>query len=335
MVAPGGSRERADPMPHLPPISPSPPKPMMVFVDETFFHSQTGVIQVGIPFPSYLEHLFNRDAADIIKGSRQPISEFKASQISKGNAEVYKKFLELILRKSGMLHEQVDLHPIVTFESYTAHAVYDAGKITRVVSQAWKNLNVCDVDPHFVAEFSRQVAWINCFFEKILPNTIPNPFIFVFDNKHSYAQECQSVKRIFLPSGIATLKKQGELLVYAANAVLASLANGRSFPRVSQFNFEHSGNKYFLQAADLVCNLSYNWINYEKGIRTVVTELKHDMLQEVMPAFQLPSKLLDALEVKVDKHGDKKLLWRNSEEHRGVLTLFAGSVPSAPSTNNK
>ena len=67
----------------------SPPDQIGIYVDETYFDQNSGLIQVALPAPKSADAEFKKAVAAMVAGSpRFQHKEFKASQLNERNAEV-------------------------------------------------------------------------------------------------------------------------------------------------------------------------------------------------------------------------------------------------------
>ena len=287
---------------------------IVVYVDETYFGNQTGVIQAAIPIQKDLEKVFDDSVKKLLeKYPSNKIQEFKASKISKGNRVIYEIFLQRIINVNASIGDQSSLRPIVTVEGIDRHNdINNVTFINAVTDQLAKHA-ITD-EPQLGKEFSRQVWWLYRFFEKICQSQIANEFEFVFDNKHQYAQKCLDYKAVILPNRIPILRRRWEVLSSIANIILKEMHKPpKWFPKISKFTFNYSENNYFLQSCDLFANLFYNALKYESGIRNKTVELKRDMLQCVIPSINFDRRLVSALEIGVLNNSYKEVFFKDKK----------------------
>lgn len=276
--------------------SASGPSLITVYVDETYFDGQTGLIQTAFPIVS--DHYESEVVAAIKKLVKESkpgitINEFKASQLSAGNEPVYRGFLQRCVNAAAIQGDQSPLRPAVTFEAAQRYQGSDFDWVRDQVTGALKKIGVTGED-YLAGEFSRQVLWIWRHFGQVLEQPVGNPFAFIFDNKYSYAQKCRSLKPVEVPGGVFIFHEFGKVLTSFANTMLPRMEPKRSFPWIERFGYGFSQDNFLLQGCDLISNLFYNSIRYAKGLVNGTTTLKDTLLRSMMAGLAYPAELLDA-----------------------------------------
>lgn len=125
-----------------------------------------------------------------------------------------------------------------------------------------------------------------------------------FDNKHRYAQRMQALKVVTGPQLVApTFWQLEKAFRSCANILFQHLAPKIAISRIERFQFQWSSVEFGLQAADLICHLTYNAVRHGMGIVNDTTNLKTDLLKKVVPTFALADGLKAELVVAQNDEG--------------------------------
>jgi hypothetical protein len=95
--------------------------------------------------------------------------------------------------------------------------------------------------------------------------------------------------------------------------LLKVLPTTRAFPEVASFTYVNSKSSYFIQAADLLSNLTLNAIRHRMGVTDDKTRMKYDMLCSVMSHDPIAGDLLASFTVT-----DGKVSCRDAELFSGI-----------------
>jgi hypothetical protein len=264
-----------------------------VYVDEVYLASGTGVIQTAIPIPFRCDVSFEESAA---AAGINLSSEFKANELSHRNYRRYGRFLEYTMGLVSALCRGSPLRVIVSVEGASRFCSAYSRLVAGVVNEAFATMG-SQMDPHFVAEFGRQVVWVWRQYRHICVSPLTNPFRFVFDTKYSYAETSVSIVGGAAPNGLPLLWRSKDLFTVLANATLASLQPIQPHPLISEFGFGYSERCLPLQACDLIGNLLFASLKYRLGLNTRTNRLKHDLLTSKFPQITQEDGVLAALEL--------------------------------------
>jgi hypothetical protein len=303
-------------------IPDSPPDRITIYVDETYFDKGSGLIQVGLPVPDSGDSEFKK-AVDLMRAEfpRFQHTEFKAGKLDEKNAPVYTRFLKLVINLTGIIGDQSYLRAVVTVEAAERSEGDEHKLLLRSVEEAFSTLHIeSAVGP----EFARQIGWLRRNLDHLCRSPIQNPFRVLVDEKYRDAAECQSLKPALSPTlGIGLWWEHWKHLTSMLNVALGRARRKTWMPNFTEFRFEKDKNSIYLQAADLLSNLFYNGLKFDKGIRSEKTPLKNDVLRTVYDSPFEP-RLLDALEVvtRIDKTGKAyDLLILKDSTFSGRMTL--------------
>ena len=312
-------------------IPDTPPHPITIYVDETYLDQKSGLIQVGLPVPDAGDREFKK-AVDVMREQfpRFQHAEFKAGKLKGRNAEPYRKFLKYLINLLGAISDQSDLRGVVTIEAARRFSGDEYELLLREVN---KTFAILKIETPVGPEFARQVGWLRRNFDYLCGSPIKNPFRVMVDEKHSNAEESSSVKPTLSPQlGAWVWWEHWKHLTTILNCLLRRARKARWTPQFTEFRFENSEKSLYLQAADLLANLFYNALSFEKGIRTETTRLKNDILRTVYDS-PFEAHLLDALDVvmRTDVKGDvHDLLVLRDEKFSGRMTLLPQPVVEEP-----
>lgn len=125
---------------------------------------------------------------------------------------------------------------------------------------------------------------------------------FVLDESHRSDLLIAQEKWFYSASlGLATPLVLGEQLAPMLASAIRSLQRipRCTIPGVTIVGVDcvQSQDSIYLQAADLLSNLAYNYLLYLKGVSTRIVKMKHELLSTVLVGGELPGRILDALEV--------------------------------------
>src|SRR4051812_44166942 len=97
---------------------PHAPDDIAVYVDETYFDMNSGLIQVGLPVAAGCKAGFEEAVTKLRANNPHiKIAEFKAGKVHAGNAKVYGKFLQYVVNVATSVGEQTPLRPVISVES--------------------------------------------------------------------------------------------------------------------------------------------------------------------------------------------------------------------------
>lgn len=283
--------------------------PIAIFMDETNLLNKSGFLQsaVVVPYDSYKEFLPPL-CYDLLRKLGNDAKEFKGSNIKPGNVSIYKDFLRFFLNTVAQVSGQSELHSIISIDSTLAYESNNFDLIFEIASGVLVDFEIND-EKYLAAECSRQILWLLKHYHKICGHRFANGLLLVFDNKHRYAQRLRSLKLI-KPEGLgaSVFWEMGDLLTRLANTILSKMKDSHAISEIKQFQFLWSDKEFGLQAADLLCHLMYNTLKYELGIINDNTQLKHDILIEILPDFSIDEALTSALDVKKDSQNREDII---------------------------
>ena len=290
----------------LVPASETPP--ITVFFDETYLLDRSGFLQAAVPIPL---NIYDGELTPLCHGLLAKLGkdakEFKGSAIKAGNKDIYLQFLQYFVNATAGVRDQVELHPIVTVDAKDQYVGKNYNWIFDIVRGGLKSLRIEDED-NLVTEFSQQILWLHQHWEKISTIRFTNPLVLLFDNKHRYAQRFNEERPVVNDKLIAPLFWElGKTMTSFANTLFANIEPRIPIPRISRFDFQWSPSEFGLQAADLFSNLVHSALRCEMGIKDDTTDLKYEMLLNVMPDFRLDRHLQAALVIDKDGNGSDAL----------------------------
>jgi len=263
-----------------------------IYVDETYL-DDGGEIQAGVPIPAGCETAFDEAVDSLLRGPpRQQLKWFHGQRLRSRNQSAFQGFLQYGTNVCALVGEATPLRPVVTLRGPQAGAENLQWLRTQVEPAAKSHAVLPD---GLFSEIVKQSLWIHEIVRKVCPVPVPNPFRLVFDNKHRYAKEMNQPRTV-LSDGMLTTLKAGRICTAILNVILRTLARDEWCPRISSVAFLDDKASRPLQLADLLCNLTYNALLYEKGCRTDKMTLKHSVLRAVLPA-STPVEILEKLDV--------------------------------------
>ena len=96
----------------------SPPDQITIYVDETYFDQDSGLIQAGLPVPDSGDREFQKAVKEMraeFPRFQQP--GFKAGKLNESNAKAYTKFLKYVINLLGLVGDGGELRAVVTVEA--------------------------------------------------------------------------------------------------------------------------------------------------------------------------------------------------------------------------
>jgi hypothetical protein len=278
------------------------PQPICVFIDESYLLNQTGFLQAAVAVPQhiYTQQLVPR-CEHLLSELGHDAKEFKGSSLKPGNAGVYREFLAGFINVAAHVATHAELFSIIAIDATDVYSGARYDWIFNSVRGVLSHLNITDED-HLVAEFSRQLLWLYIHYKSIMPELFANELLLCFDNKHRYAQRMQALRAVYNEKIIApTFWQLGKAFPSFANRLMQHME--ARLPPIARFDFLWSSAEFGLQAADLLCHLTYDAIKHEMGIVDDNTALKTRILREAIPSFALDPKLRTSFAVSKDHQG--------------------------------
>ena len=281
-----------------------PPPPICMFIDETYLLGLSGFLQAAVPIPQdiYTQYLVPQSKALLARLGKDA-KEFKGAGIKPGNADIYLEFLRGFINVAARLGDIGPIYSIIAIDADDVYSSEPFKAIYKNVAGAFANLGITGED-HLVAEFSRQILWLHVHYPYITEKAFANALVLCFDNKHRYAQRMQALKAVTGPQLIApTFWQLEKAFRSCANTLFQHLTPKIAISRIDRFQFQWSSVEFGLQAADLICHLTYNAVRHGMGIVNDTTTLKTDLLKKVVPTFALPDGLKAELAVAQNAEG--------------------------------
>jgi len=279
------------------------PELITIYIDESYFDRNTGLIQAAIPVPAGYVKAFQSRVAELRDQNPHFHSqEFKGGKITKGNAGVYKKFLRDAMNLSAIISDNSPLRTVITVESTQSSRSNEYQWVLDQVTGAFHELGI-DHAPTS-QEFARKVVWLWRYLKDICCRPVKNSFRVIVDEKYRDADECRSLKPTLNTNGVVIRWPHWKHLTNFLNTLLKEMRPKHWAPHVAEFRFEKSQGSLFLQAADVLANIFYNAMKYGKGIVDDNTTLKYELFRSFMDG-PLDSRLLNELDVttRADSHG--------------------------------
>lgn len=297
-----------------------PPKKLQtitLYADETYFHRNTGAIQVALPMVESGIDALTEALAPVLEA--QQGAELKAGKISSKNVERYRTFLRYVINIAAEMGTQAPLYPVITLESTDQYQGHEFNRVKQQMEGAIAKLRLSS---RAVTEFSKQALWLWRYLKDICPQGAANPFEMIFDAKYRDAEECGELKPLMSFLGVPVLQEHWKQLTSFLNTALPLMKPKRWAPKVERFQFIKSEDHIALQAADLLSNVFYNEMQFESGIVTDNTRLKHDLFVSVFDG-PLDSAVLSELDVVVEtnKLGEQRQLLVCKPGLKGKMVL--------------
>lgn len=294
-----------------------------VYVDETYLHRHTGIIKAAIAIPDAAREPFERAMVPVVAVHRK--DEFKAGDITGGNVGVYREFLRFVVNVIAETGLQSPLRSIVSVESMSIYRSNLCSSVRQAFEKAFARNGV---DTKLVIDMAELTVWCGHHLRYVLPEGAANPFALVLDERYRNDLRVAEQKWFNSPTlGFATPMVLRDILPGLLNVGLRLL---RSTPKwtvpaveVVNVDFVQSSSSIYLQAADLISNLAFNYLLYKKGVRTKPTCIKHDLFAGVMDGGEPSEDFMRWLQVVDEGQGGIKLSG-GSDMFAGRLTL--GSV---------
>jgi hypothetical protein len=280
------------------------PSPICMFIDETCLLGESGFLQAAVPIPqhTYTQRLVPHSKTLLARLGKDA-KEFKGSGIKVGNADIYLEFLQSFINVAAQLGEIAPVYSIVAIDSADVYSSAPFNAIYNNVAGAFANLGITDED-QLAAEFSRQILWLHVHYPYIAEKAFANPLVLCFDNKHRYAQRMQALKAFTGPRLLAPTFWQLEKAFRSfANTLFEHLTPKIAISKIDRFQFQWSSVEFGLQAADLLCHLTFNAVRHGMGIVNDTTSLKTELLMKIVPSFALSESLKAELAVGKDAQG--------------------------------
>ncbi len=308
-------------------------QPIEIFVDETFFHDRSGFLQAAFAAPKDIyDQVIVPRSRELLKQLGPQAKEFKGSAIKRGNVRPYREFLYLFIDISARIADQAPLYAVVSLDATTAYAGQQFDCVRFNVVGALNNMHVTDAD--FLAEeFSRQMLWLHRHFPLIAPRGFRNDVVLTFDAKYLHAEESRAA-RFF--SGdkliVATTSTLESVFSSCARTLFSDHRSDIRLPnigRVDRFRFVRSPDEFGLQAADVLSHLLYSAIRKSMGINDPGVDFKVQVLNEVMPDFEIDDALRASLTVVTGPDGRQDLRLTNPQ-FRSRFQLTAAPLDDTP-----
>jgi hypothetical protein len=268
---------------------------VLVFIDESYFDSNSGFIQSAFVITKDLyTNYFIPESTKVLSKLGRNAKEFKASNISKGNLKIYKDFLSIIETCIVTMADHSPLHSFVSIDSNQVYEEINLSDFVNTISSAFASISVI-LDSHLIYETTRQLYWLFNHYGNICNTKLSNEFEFIFDQKHRYAKECHAKGFIFDKFGRGIFVPKKNAIKHVSNAAFQTHFSTRPYPRIHDFKFYWSTKEIGLQASDLISNLVFNTLKVMLGSTNNIAKLKHDLLLDVVPSLRLYDDLNKAL----------------------------------------
>lgn len=293
-----------------------------IYVDETYLHRHTGVIKSALVIADSIREPFEQAMAPLLAVHQAP--EFKAGKISVGNLPRYREFLRFIVNVIAETGIQSPLRTIVTIESMDIYR----SKLFAAVKKIFDDgLARYGAETMLATDMTGVTVWCGGHLKCIVPDGAANPLAVVLDESHRNDRLAAEEKWMTSPTlGFATPIAVKKLLPGMLMVGLDLIRSNPKSPvprvKVVEVDFVRSQNSVYLQAADLLANLTFNYLQVKKGVRTDSAQMKHDLLASVMNDGGPSAELLGWLQI-IDDDGAPKMV--------GAEGLFASRVSLDPS----
>lgn len=261
---------------------------ILLFVDETYLADGTGQIQTAVPVPQSLyDSVIVPECRRLLAQFGPEVKEFKGGSLKPTNRKRYQQFLRLFRNLAAIIAQQSPLRMVITLDGSSIQSGEPLASVHKHIALALTRVGITDSDQ--VAQgFSRQLVWLKDHFDALTLRPFSNPLVVIFDNRYRYSQEMQR-HRAILRNGVerASCRALEDVLTIAANCLLDQWKTPIPLPRIQQMTFRDSFIEFGLQAADLFCNLFFNFVLSELGYSNDTVRLKAELCRELLPSLTL------------------------------------------------
>lgn len=300
-----------------------------IYQDEAFLFRKTGVIKAAIAIADSVRRPFEQALAPVLEVHQA--EEFKAGKINIRNLRRYREFLRFIVNVVAETGLQSPLRSIISVESASIYR----GKLFSSVRSVYENAFArYQVATRLIDDLAELSLWCGGQLRHIVPGVVANPLAFVVDERYRNDLRVAEQKWFNSPMlGFATPLPIRELLPGMLGVALDLLRTRfkGEIPRITivGVDFARSVDSVYLQAADLLANLTFNYLQYKKGINSESAKLRHDLLANAIDDAGPGEELMQWLRV-VDEGKDGPKLTGADDLFVGRITL--GPINSTPGT---
>jgi len=263
-------------------------EPILLFVDETYLADGTGQIQTAVPVPQSLyDTVIVPECRRLLAQSGPEAKEFKGGSLKPKNHKRYKQFLRLFRNLAAIIAQQSPLRMVMTLDGTSLQSGEPLVSVQKHIAIALTRVGITDSD-QVALGFSRQLVWLKDHFEALSLRPFSNPLVVIFDNRYRYSQEMQR-HRVIHRNGVELPSSRAleDVLTIAANCLLDQWKTPIALPRIQRMTFRDSSTEFGLQAADLFCNLFFNFVLSELGYSNKTVRLKAELCRELLPSLAL------------------------------------------------
>ena len=267
-------------------------QPILLFIDETYLANGTGKIQTVIPVSvSLYQSVVVPECRKFLRHLGSNAKEFKGGNIKRGNLKAYKSFLRLFTNLSAVVAAQSPLRSVITLDGNSLESGEPFASVHKHILLALNHVGISD-SQQVAAAFSRQLVWLKEHFAAISSHTFPNPLVLTFDNQFSYDRQMQDHRAVMRNGGeLDSFRKLEDILTIAANCLLQQWQLPVKLPPIQQMSFRDSATEFGLQAADLFCNLYFNFVLAELGHSDASTTFKAEVCHAFLPSLTVSNEL--------------------------------------------
>lgn len=276
--------------------------PARVYVDESYGDDGSFVVQTAVALPAgNAEIAFNEILeAKIAENPRFDREEFKAKGLSGKNQYIFQWFLQQTINILGEVADQTPCRTLITIDSVEKYRsdVYD--RLCDQLKGSLADIGYADAEIDHARDFIRQVIWLHARLPKLIPPAGADGVELFFDEKYRMDVKFKEDVAVWVPRGEARVRFEEErwkTYTRLLRNLLKVLPTTRTFPEVASFTYVNSKSSYFIQAADLLSNLTLNAIRHRMGVTDEKTRMKYDMLCSGMIADPITSDLLASFTV--------------------------------------
>ena len=296
-------------------------QPILLFVDQTYLADGTGQIQTAVPVPQSLyDTVIVPECRRLLAEFGPEAKEFTGGSLKTRNRKRYQQFLRLFRNLAAIIAGQSPLRMVITLDGSSIQSGEPFVSVHKHIALSLNRVGITDSDQ--VAQgFSRQLVWLKDHFAALTLRAFPNPLTVIFDNRYRYSQEMQRQRAIHrngveLPGSRAL----EDVLTIAANCLLEQWKTPIPLPRIQQMTFRDSATECGLQAADLFCNLFFNYALSELGYSNDTVRLKAELCQELLPSLTITDEL--RAQAIVAPLPDGQSSFRLVDAHFGIRTIL-------------
>jgi len=276
--------------------------PARVYVDESYGDDGSFVVQTAVALAAgNAEIAFNEIMeAKIAENARFDREEFKAKGLSGKNQDIFQWFLQQTINILGEVADQTPCRTLITIDSVENYRsdVYD--RLCEQLKGSLADIGYAYAEIDHARDFIRQVIWFHARLPRLIPPAGGGGVELFFDEKYRMDVKFKEDVAAWVPKRKARVRFEEErwkTYTRLLRNLLKVPPTTRTFPEVASLTYVNSKSSYFIQATDLLSNLTLNAIRYRMAVTDKKTRMKYEILCSVKSADPTPSDLLASFTV--------------------------------------